>query len=537
MTIRITKFGGIAPRIMPHNLARQMGVVAENVDLARGSLMPFRKPRKLSSKTGEYLFKTCCEIVSPNCSAQVVDMQINCGLFASTNVAPWPALATEAEACAGNWTRLGFPCPIAAPAATPTAPPRPFEYTDSSRQIRSYKIRLVNKFGHKSEPSAESNFIETNSTVPVSLSLPTTFPAEYGITKVQIYASEQSPDISGKSGFSGFFYIGEVAAGTTGFTDNRDFLGEELDSDEYNQPPADLQHIQYWQTGELAGLSGKQIVFSIKNHPHAWPFRLRHTVHAYPKAFLIGQGIGYVATDGRPAIITPTPCNMTGCHTVVEHDDSHPIASVRSMVIHNGHAIWATQDGLLMISPNRQTVLLTQQHFTQGQWREIAPETMVSAVHDGCYYGFTDKIGFRLRIPDQTYDKQSDIDLVTIDLGSKPRALYRSNLDELYLLMSDGVYWWNEGDSYLKLRWKSSELDNAAWVAFSAFKVQGDFEPSEIRHWCDNELVDTDIAENNKPIRINTHSGLSWQFEIQTTGEVSAYSLSTSVRNLSTGQA
>jgi hypothetical protein len=137
MTIRIDKFGGIAPRIMPHNLARHMAVEAVNVDLSRGSLIPFRKPRKLSSKTGEFLFKTCCEIVSPNCNAQVVDMQINCGLFASTNVAPWPALATEAEACAGEWTRLVFPCPIAPPSAVATQGPRPFEYTDHSRQIRS----------------------------------------------------------------------------------------------------------------------------------------------------------------------------------------------------------------------------------------------------------------------------------------------------------------------------------------------------------------------------------------------------------------
>lgn len=536
MTIRITKFGGIAPRIMPHNLARQMAVVAENVDLSRGSLMPFRKPRKLSSKTGEFLFKTCCEIVSPNCNAQVVDMQINCGLFASTNIMPWPALATEEDACAGNWTRLGFPCPIAPPSASPSAGPRPFNYTDHSRQVRSYKIRLVNKFGHKSIPSAESNFIETHALAPVTLTLPTSFPAEYGITKVQIYASEQSPDIAGKSGFSGFFYIGEVNVGTASFTDNRDFLGEELDSDDFASPPDDLQQVQYWQTGELAGLSGKQIVFSIKNHPHAFPLRFRHRIHDTPKAFVVGKGVGFVATDGRPAIVQVKECNMMGCHTVIEHDDSHPIASVRSMALHNEHAIWATQDGLLMISPGRQTVLLTQQYFTQAQWRELKPETMIGTVHDGCYYGFTDEIGFRLRVPDQTYDRQSDIDLVTIDLGSKPKSLYRSHLDELYLLMEDGVYWWNEGDEHLTLRWKSSALENSAWTTYTAYKVEGEFEPSEVRHWCDNELVDTDMATSNRPIRLNTHSGLTWQFEIQTTGEVSAYSLAQSVRNLAIGQ-
>jgi hypothetical protein len=536
MTIRITNFAGIAPRVKPHNLARQMAVVAENVDLSRGSLMPFRKPRKLSSKTGEYLFKTCCEIVSQNCNAQVVDMQINCGLFASTNIMPWPALASESDACAGNWTRLGFPCPIAAPTATPTAGLKPFEYTDHSRQLRSYKIRLVNKFNQNSAPSPESNFIEVNSMTPVNLTLPTSFPAEYGITKVQIYASEQSPDISGKSGFSGYFYIGEVDAGVGSFTDNRDFLSDELDSEDFDAPPDNLQQLQYWQSGELAGLSGEYIAFSIKNHPHAWPQRFRHRIHGYPKALIVGKSVGFVATDGRPAIIRPKECNMMGCHAVIEHDDSHPIASVRSMAIHNEHAIWATQDGLLMISPNMQTMLLTRDFFTQGQWREIAPETMIGEVHDGCYYGFTDKIGFRLRIPDQTYDKQGLIDLVTINLGSKPKSLYRSHHDELYLLMVDGVYWWNEGDEFLTLRWKSSDLDTTAWTAFTAYKIEGDFEPATIRHWCDNELVDTDIAANNRPMRLNTHSGTHWQFEIETTGEVSTYSLGQSVRNLALGQ-
>jgi hypothetical protein len=522
---------------MPHNLAKQMAVVAENVDLSRGSLMPFRKPRKVSSKTGEFLFKTCCEIVSPNCNAQVVDMQINCGLFVSTNIKDWPAIATEADACAGNWSRLGFPCPLAAPVATATAGPRPFEITDHSRQIRTYKIRLVNKFGQYSESSAESNIVETNSDTPVNLTFTGTYPAEYAITKIQIYASEQSPDVAGTKGFSGFFFVGQVDAGTGAFTDTRDFLAEELDSDDFSQPPANLQQIQYWQTGELAGLSGNQIAFTIKNFPHAWPLRFRHRIHAFPKAFKVGKAVGFVATDGRPAIIQPKGCDADfGCHTVIEHDDSHPIASVRSMVVHNDHAIWATQDGLLMINANRQTTLLTQQFYTQAQWRELKPETMIGAVHDGCYYGFTDTIGFRLRIPDQTYDQKSDIDLVTINLGSKPKSLYRSNLDELYLLMADGVYWWNEGDEFLTLKWRSSDMDTTAWTAFSAYKVEGDFEPSSIKHWCDNELVDTDIAQNNRPIRINTHSGLHWQFEIVTTGEVSTYSLAPSVRNLAMGQ-
>lgn len=537
MTIRITKFGGIAPRVRPYNLGRQMAVVAENVDLATGALMPWRKPRKISSKTGEYLFKNCCEIVSPNCDATVVDMEINCGLMVSTRVEDWPAIATQEDACAGEWNRLGFPCLIEAPTATPTAPLEPFEVTDHSRQIRSYKVRLVNKFGHKSEPSLASNMIEANATTPVTVTVPTTFPAEYGITKVEIFGSEQSPDISGKSGFSGYFLVGTVDVGTGTFTDNREYLGDELDSDEYNTPPENLHQINYWQTGELCGLSGDQVVFSIRHHPHAWPYQFRHRLHNTPKAMVTGLGVGFVATDGRPAIIKPNgQCNMMGCHLVVEHDDSHPIASVRSMVLHNDHAFWATQDGLLMMSANRQTTLLTQMFFTQAQWREIKPETMIAAIHDGCYYGFTDTIGFRLRIPDNTYDKQSDIDLTTINLGSKPKSLYRSVRDELYILMDDGVYWWNEGDEFLTLRWKSSALDTNAWTAYSAYKVEGEFEPASIKHWCDNELVDTDIAENSRPMRLNTHTGQVWQFEITTTGEVSKYTLSPSVRNLALGQ-
>lgn len=536
MTIRITKFGGIAPRVKPHNLARQMAVVAENVDLSSGSLMPWRKPRKVSNQTGEYLFKERCEIVSPNCAAKVVDMEVNCGLMVSTQLKDWPAIATEAEACAGDWSRLGFPCPIGVPTASANGALKPFEVTDHSRQIRSYKIRLVNKFGHKSEPSPESNFIEANALTPVTVTLPTSFPAEYAITQIEIFASEQSPDIGGKTGFSGFFLVGTVDVGTGTFTDNRDFLGDELDSDEYNAPPADLDQIQYWQTGELCGLSGDQVVFSIRNHPHAWPYQFRHRLHNKPKALAVGAGAGFVATDGRPAIIMPNgQCTMVGCHRVVEHDDSHPIASVRSMVLHNDHAFWATQDGLLMMSANRQTTLLTQQFFTQSQWRELKPETMISVIHDGCYYGFTDVIGIRLRIPDSTYDRQSDIDLTTIDLGEKPKSLFRSVRDELYLLMSDGVYWWNEGDEFMQLRWKSSALDTNGWTAYSAYKVEGEFEPANIRHWCDNELVDTDIALNRRPLRMNTHTGQTWQFEITTTGEVTKYTLSPSVRNLSLG--
>jgi hypothetical protein len=543
--VRLNKFGGLLPRELPANLGAQMAQIAENIDLSRHSIKPWRKPKKLSSKTGQFLHREdCCEIVSSHCDASIADIRIGCGLMVATGLGQgYPVAAKVDDACAGNWTRLGFPCPLTAPVATNLTPLHAFEVTDHSRQYRSYVYRLKNRLGQYSEPSTASNFIDVNQQGMVQIDLPTTFPPEYGITELQIFRSEQSPDLAGNESASDFYLIGSVPIGTGIYFDNGEDIGDELDSIEHAPPSDNLRDVQHWKRGQLIGLSDNLVVFSIQNKPHAWPQKFALQLFRKPVSLLAGRSFAFVATDGQPSIIsTRTNCDGDGCHDVTELSDSHPIISKRSAVLHDEHAIWATKDGLLMLAPSGKTTLLTQAYYTQDQWRAIQPETMLGIVHDGHYFGFTDTLSFRLKLPDATYDKVSDADFTTLNFSDtpestykRPMAAYRSDKDELFLVFDDGVYWWNESDQFMQATWRSSLMNMPAIAAFTAYKAIHDFADLTIEHWVDNERIDTEQVQSNRPYRLPNISGINWIVDIKTKGEVTEYHLATSVRDLSIG--
>jgi hypothetical protein len=539
--IRLTKFGGMLPLETPENLGKHMAVLAENTDLSRHTLRPWRKPRKTSSNTGRFLYKeSCCEIVSDNCEASIADTQINCRLVIATGIKPYPAIATHKQACAEQWCRLGFPCDLIAPIATGGISSLPVEGSTKS-QLRSYSYRLKNKFGQYSAPSYPSNTLQLDSQNTVTITLPTSFDADYCITDIEVFTTETTADILGNNSLSDWFSIGTVTVGTATFTDAYNDLGEMLDSQDYEPPPSDLRDVQYWRSGQLVGLSGNLIVFSAKNRFQSWPAAARHAIHDTPQALLVGSKVGFVATDGRPALIQlDSNCNDKTCHRVEDDltSDPHPIVSKRSAIVHNDHGIWATKDGLLMIAPNGATKLLTAKFYTQDQWRALKPETMIGAVHDGVYYAFTDEIGFRLHLPDNTYASTNDTELTTLKFEQgNPTALYRSFTDEFYLQFADGVYWWNEGTDFMTLRWHGAVFDLPAITSMTAYKVVHDHADVQVNHWLDDERIDSELVQSIRPHRLPIASGLNWQVELETIGEIKEYHLATSVRDLSEGVA
>lgn len=537
--LRITKFGGMAPINSDHSLPKHMAVVAENVDLSRHTLRPWRAPAKVAEGAGRALWREeCCTLTFDDCHASVAYAAINCGrVFAADTGHGYPVTAKVADACASTWCRLGFPCDIPAPVPAALAPAA-FADNIHRRQLRSYVYRLRNAFGEMSQPSPASIEVEVDSTAVVTVTgIPAAFPG-WCVEAVLIYRSEQEltygadkQDIDGS-----FFLIGEAPLGTTDFSDDPAAVQpeDELDGEEFDEPPANLRFVRYWGDAQLSGLAGDALVFSLKHHYHAWPSRLAVTFHSTPRAWVVGKSTGYVLTDGSPAIVAlKGDCEGGSCHQVRELDDKHPIVSIRSAVTYNDHAIYATKDGLLMISPAGQCQLLTDDYFARDQWQALEPWTMVGVVHDGHYFGFCRGQAIRLRIPDNVYEKPADIGLTTLTL--RPSAVYRSDSDELYLLLADGVHQWNAGTTFMTLRWRGALLDMPAITAFAAYKVMHTNGGVTVRHWCDDELVDVEVVDSNQPQRLPLVSGLDWQAEIETSGEVREFHIASSVRDLAQG--
>lgn len=277
----------------------------------------------------------------------------------------------------------------------------------------------------------------------------------------------------------------------------------------------------------------------MKNRYHHWPINYSHSLHDKPITMVMGSGIGFVATDGRPAIIRVSQgCTEGACYSVSDGltPDPHPIVSKRSIALHNEHAIWATKDGLLMVAPGGQTRLLTADYYAIDQWRALKPETMIGAVHDGVYYGFTDEIGIRLDLPDSTYKNSNDTVLTTLNFEQgKPTALYRSFQDELYIQFADGLYQWNEGQEFMTLKWHGSLRDMPGFTSMTAYKVRHEHADVLTRHWLDDELIDTELVQHSRGHRLPLGSGIEWQVEFETTGEILEYHIATSHRDLSEG--
>jgi hypothetical protein len=534
--IKIKKFGGLRPILHSDSLEKHLSVHCENCDLSRGSIASFREPLLINNKTGNFLFKNdCVTITSANKCASVVDTKINCGYLISTGLFEYPKIGKVMAVGAVDWIRLGFPCDLPAPTAAGGSPSAASEVIVKT-QLRSYAYRLKNKFGFYSGLSDASNVLTLDAQNHITLTLPTSFDASYTISDIEIFTSETTSDISGDNYLADWFSIGTVAFGASTFIDEYLDLGALITTEDYEPVPPNLSCVQYWRAGVIAGISDNMICFSEKNKLDSFPANFRYTVHDKPVCIVASNTALFVATDGRPAIIYhDSDCAKKSLHTVKDiiTIDYHAIVSIKSAVHHNEHAIWATKDGLLMIAANGQTKLLTAEYYTPSQWRELNPATMVGAVHDGVYYGFTDKIGIRFHLPDNTYAQNPDANLTTLSFKQGvPKALYRADNDELYILFDDGVYKWAGSDKFMTATWHSATFDMPSISSMTAYKLKNNHSSVDVTHYCDDYMVDNATVSTNNTQRLPVHSGFDWSVRLKTTGEVTEYHLSTSVRDL-----
>jgi hypothetical protein len=529
-SLRINRFGGLKPIASERNLSDHMATIAKDVDLSQGILKPWRTPRDLGAFSGKHLWREdCCTKAFEDCYASVAYKRIDCKRIIATNVGyPYPVTGTLEEWCAGDVCRLGFPCDLPAP-TTSTPANSGFSEYKTDKQFRHYAYRLINKYGEISNISDPSLHINVDALDNVTISLPAGF-TSYCITSIEILRSEQMPDFSGNTANSMYFRIGEVPIGTTSFVDIGEIIQEIADETmDYAPPPDDLRSVQYWGNDQFVGLSENRLAVSEKGEYSAWPYANYISFDDIPVEILATESVCYVATDARPVIVSINV--VDGCRAVNRLDDSHPIVSKRSMVAYNNHTLYASKDGIVMLSPSGQAKILTANYYTKDQWRALQPATMHAVVHDGHYFGFFENETIRFKIHDGVYEDTTDVGLTTLTM--RPTAAYRALNDELYYLEGGKLWWWNEGDSWLELEWQSGTFDMPSIIDFSAFKLLISQDIATIEHWVDQERIDLDLILDANPKHLPSgRDGLDWSINIKTKGIVKEYSLATSINDL-----
>lgn len=365
-------------------------------------------------------------------------------------------------------------------------PPSP---DDETIVYTSYVYTFVNDVGEESAPSDPSPTVKRNVNSSVVVTTPTTVPSgldEYEIQKKRIYRA-----VTGATG-SVFRFVAEVDLADEEFVDNLpdEELGEVLETEGWDLPPADLRNILALPNGIMVGSSGNQLCLSVSGHPHAWPITFRLPTDTDIVA------LGNVDTTvfiGTQSFVYTASGNTPDQFSMSKPGSPHATTSRRSLAYLTGVGVaFAGPDGMMVSAGATQVENLTGMIFTREQWQELDPTSILAVAHDETLYFFYDngttKGGYALEPGPNGFG--------LISLGLHACAVYADPIeDRLYLVLDeydepedpllffppsgvnpDGlrIYAWNEGAEPMPYRWRGKLWLLPMESAFQMAKVKAE---------------------------------------------------------------
>lgn len=388
-----------------------------------------------------------------------------------------------------------------------------------SLETRVYAWTWVNKeagFEFESAPSPASNSVDIRPEQSVEITGFASVPTGYVVTHKRLYRS-----VSGV-----FLFVVEITAATASFTDaiKAEDLSEELPSLTWTEPPSTLRGLINLPNGVLAGFSGRDILFSYPYRPHAWPQEYIQTVD-YP---VVGLG----RMDTTLAVLTKgTPYFIQGSDpassVVVKSDLEQACVAKRSIVTMSGVVLYASPDGLVMLSPGGSKVI-TEGIFSRSQWQSyFRPESIHAYQHDLKYVAFYDngttEGGFIFDMTSGQFVQHN----IYAECGY-------TDLQQDKLFLADAsreLKKWLEGSS-LAYVWKSKVFTLPHSTTFSCARVQAETYPLTAKFYKDGSLILTQTVASRNPFRLPATSGRDWEVQLEGTSEVFAVDIAQSVQEL-----
>ena len=526
--IVLQNMGGVAPKVTSELLPENLAQTASNLLLHKGGVAPLKNPTTVSTPTKSGTKKTIYRygISQPEsqywfswttqvnvCRGPIAGDTTERTYFTGDGV---PKKTDLTLALQGGTSypvasyNLGVPAPTAAPSLTPVSGSGP-----AVEESRAYVYTNVSVWGEESAPSPAAIGVANASSVPKLSNFSAVPTGQYNIVKRYIYRSVTS------SAGTNYYWIGEIAAGVTSFTDNVDVaaIGEPLATLDWDVPPDDLAGLVALPSGALCGFSGKEVCFSVVGAPYAWPAKYRLTCEYEIVAVApMGQGVA-VLTTGYPYFINtgdPESAQM------IRLDEEQSCVSSRSVVPFQGGVIYASPDGLVLLS-QAGAKLMTEALFDRDSWQEIDPSSLFACKHDGRYYGFLSAGGFVLDAAGNftTHD-------ITATAGYVDPVL-----DKLYLAVGTNIQKWNAGEAKTH-KWVSKRFNLPVPTNFSCFQVKANsFSNLTLKVYVDGSLKHTASVTGSNIYRLPAGflSNL-WEFEITGTDHWTNLSVGTSVQEL-----
>ena len=533
MKINVSIFGGVAPKIPPRYLEENMAQEALNCDLKRGSLNPINGLSNLILS------------LDINDSAKTI---YRFGQDTKDEKRYWFAWDKEVNVCRGQisgdtseWTFYtgdGPPKATYARIATTSLPypfasrrlglKRPTEIITGSVQGdadpiqtktgRTYTWTWVNQeagLTMESAPAPASPIYELTNEQTVSLTgFPTSIGGLYHVTHKRIYRSTDSE----------FLFVAEIPATQEDFLDDvvSDSLGEAITSGLWDEPPEDLRGIVNLPNGGMSGFIGRDIYFCVPYRPYAWPESYIQSVD-YP---VVGLGV----MDTTMAVLTTGVAyfiqgSQPDAMTVVRSDLEQACVSSRSIVSWGGVVLYASPDGLMMISP-RGSNMVSENFFTREQWNDLNPETIHAYHHDNKYLAFWEnesgKAGF---VYDLLAKRFTFHDI-------KSDSCFNDLLfDKLFVCQGNEIFSWNGGDKKEYL-WKSKKYTFPHVMGFSCAQVEAEEYPIFLSLTIDGEYWYTKEVVSREAFRLPARHGREITFSLRSDKEVFSASLGQAMQDL-----
>lgn len=166
---------------------------------------------------------------------------------------------------------------------------------------------------------------------------------------------------------------------TNGFVDDFRVSGltDILESEDYDPPPDNLKGVALAHNGMLVGFYDNVVCFSEPDNPNAWPERHRLTLESDIVALVPVSGTLLALTVDYPyRVIGQTPESMA----FTKIDQHFPCVSSRSVVEIKGGVMWATPHGIVLYSPSRGMLLVTERLFDAELWSRSFDVSSITAV-------------------------------------------------------------------------------------------------------------------------------------------------------------
>lgn len=506
MLLSIPRFSGISPKYDARRIAQGMAQVAKNTDLTSRTIKPWMNPLTVltgvaaSAESTIYRFGQDLVSDSQYWFAWPVDVDVVKGAISGDQtertyfVHPTDGLRKTDVSLAltggsGAYPWNSYPLGVKAPTATPTAAIT----TDgavTTRETRFYVFTYVTLWGEESAPSPVSNTVDvypSGASVLVS-GLGTTPPVGYSnITAKRIYRT-----LSGNSS-TAFQFVDEIPVAQATYADTKDgaALGETIQSATWIEPPSGAFGLTSMANGIMLLFNGYDVYASEAYIPYAYPLAYSRAVD-YPIVGGCGFGTSAVVlTTGNPYLVTGSDPSAL---SMVKLESNQACVSKRSIAAVEGGVIYASPDGLQMVTQTGQVTNLTANFYDHSAWQLLVPSTMHGYAFDGRYYGFYNTGGTQGGF---VYDPgQNDAAFTLLDLYAT--AGFTDLLqDALYLQVGTTIVKWGAGGTNMTATWKSGATELPAPINMACAKVRATSYPVTFRYYSDGVLKHTKTVAND----------------------------------------